>query len=90
MKAIELIQILAKGFIPIEQCGTFTANDNDLSRLVDQFGRGVNWYGRFSAGEYFYVWQPSEDDPILEDADLRGYYSDEDKGVWYVYKVTNN
>lgn len=87
MNSFELIQILCKGFINIEQCGTFTADSRNLIVLFEQFGFGITWDGLFSPGNYFYQWQPSSEAPDIEEYSLKGYYEDPDKGVWYLYKI---
>ena len=87
MNSLELIQILCKGFLNNEQCGTFSIDSNNLHVLTEQFGYGIAWEGQFVIGDYFYYWQPSEEAPELECYTMKGIYDDPDKGVWYLYRL---
>lgn len=87
MNSFELIQILCKGFLNNEQCGTFSIATNNLHILTEQFGSGITWDGLFVMGDYFYYWQPSEEAPEIEDYTMKGIYDDPDKGVWYLYRL---
>lgn len=88
MSSFELIQILCKGVINTEQCGTFSIKSNDLHVLTEQFGYGIAWEGQFVISNYFYYWQPIEEDPEIEEYNMKGVYEDPDKGVWYLYRLS--
>lgn len=89
MKAFELIQILCRGFVDIEQCGTCEFNSNNLSELVHQFGHGIDWQGHFKKGKYFYYWQPSDEDPAFDDWTLKGDFVTASEGYYCLYFIEN-
>lgn len=87
MNSFELIQILCKGFLNNEQCGTFSIDSNNLHVLTEQFGHGIAWEGQFVIGNYFYYWQPRGEVPELVDYTMKGICDDPDNGVWYLYRL---
>lgn len=87
MKAFELIQILCRGFVEIEHCGTCEFGSSDLSELVCHFGHGIDWQGHFKKGKYFYCWQPSDEDPAFDDWTLKGDFIVASEGYYCLYFV---
>ena len=85
MKSFELIQILCRGFINIEHCGTVEFQSSDLLDLVQHFGHGIDWRGHFKRGKYFYLWQPSDEDPMIDDWDIKGDFITASEGCFYLY-----
>lgn len=87
MKSFELIQILTKGLVPVERCGTAVFETSDLSELSMLFGRNYYWAGHMFSGDVFYVYHYATDDWTIEDADLVGFNLENEKEVISVFKV---
>lgn len=87
MKAFEIIQVLTKGFVPIENCGTSKFDSSDLSELSSLFGKNYSWIGHMFTGNVFYVYNRITDDWTLEDADLIGNSLDDSDEQILVFKV---
>lgn len=87
MKSFEIIQILTKGLVPVENCGTALFETSDLSEFTRLFGKNYSWSGHMFSGDVFYVYCYSTDDWTIEDADLIGFNLRDEKEVIYVFKV---
>lgn len=87
MKSFELIQILTKGLVPVERCGTAVFKTSDLSELSMLFGRNYSWAGHMFSGDVLYVYHYANDDWTIEDADLVGFNLEDEKEVISVFKV---
>lgn len=87
MKSFELIQILTKGFVPVENCGTAVFETSDLSELTRLFGKNYSWAGQMFSGDVFYVYNYSSDDWLIDDVDLIGHNLQDENEVIYVIKV---
>ena len=72
MNAFEIIQVLTKGFVPVDRCGTCKFGTSDLSELSQMFGTHYAWSGHMFKGNVFYVYHEINDDWTIEDADLIG------------------
>ena len=72
MTAFEIIQVLTKGLVPVDRCGTSKFETSDLSELSRLFGTHYSWTGQMFKGNVFYVYNEIEDDWTIEDADLVG------------------
>lgn len=72
MNAFEIIQVLTKGFVPVERCGTAKFETSDLSELSQLFGTHYSWSGLMFKGNVFYVYTEIDDDWSIEDANLVG------------------
>lgn len=72
MNAFEIIQVLTKGFVPVERCGTAKFETSDLSELSQLFGTHYSWSGHMFKGNVFYVYTEIDDDWTIEDANLVG------------------
>ena len=72
MTAFEIIQVLTKGIVPVDRCGTAKFETSDLSELSQLFGTHFSWSGRMFKGSVFYVYSECTDDWTIEDADLIG------------------
>lgn len=87
MNAFEIIQVLTKGIVPVDRCGTSKFETSDLSELSNLFGTHYSWSGHMFKGNVFYVYNTFNDDWTIEDADLIGTaFDDEDANV-YVFQV---
>lgn len=90
MTAFEIIQVLTKGIVPVDRCGTSKFETSDLSELSQLFGIGYSWSGHMFKGSVFYVFNSFNDDWTIEDADLIGTaLKDEDCNV-LVFHVSEN
>lgn len=87
MTAFEIIQVLTKGLVPIERCGTARFDSCDLSELSDLFGNRYSWSGIMFKGNVFYVYNSFNDNWTLDDADLVGYALDDDRCNVYVFEI---
>lgn len=87
MNAFEIIQILSKGFVPVENCGTSVFQTSDLSELSSLFGKKYSWIGHMFQGNVFYVYNHKTDDWTLDDADLIGQSLEYDDEQIFVFKV---
>lgn len=72
MIAFEIIQVLTKGIVPVDRCGTSKFGSSDLSELSRLFGTHYSWSGHMFQGNVFYVYSECTDDWTIEDADLIG------------------
>lgn len=72
MTAFEIIQVLTKGIVPVDRCGTSKFETSDLSELSKLFGTHYSWFGHMFKGNVFYVYSKCTDDWTIEDADLIG------------------
>lgn len=87
MTAFEIIQVLSKGIVPIDRCGTSKFETSDLSELSNLFGTHYSWSGHMFKGNVFYVYNTFNDDWTIEDADIIGTaFNDEDANI-YVFQV---
>lgn len=89
MKAFELIQILTKGFVPIDRCGTAKFDTSNLSELSQLFGNYYSWSGHMFKGNVFYVYNEINDDWSIDDADIVGTAFDDAHCNVYVFKVND-
>lgn len=87
MNAFEIIQVLTKGFVPVDRCGTAKFETSDLSELSQLFGTHYSWSGHMFKGNVFYVYNEINDDWTVEDADLIGTAFDDDHCNVFVYQV---
>lgn len=87
MNAFEIIQVLTRGFVPIDRCGTGKFETSDLSELTRLFGTNYSWSGHMFSGNVFYVYNEFNDDWTMEDADLIGTALDDDHCNVYVFHV---
>lgn len=87
MNAFEIIQVLTKGIVPVDRCGTSKFETSDLSELSNLFGTHYSWSGHMFKGHVFYVYNEPSDDWTVEDADLIGTAFDDDNCNVYVFQV---
>ena len=87
MTALEIIQVLTKGFVPVDRCGMSKFETSDLSELSNLFGTHYSWSGHMFKGIVFYVYNQINDDWTIEDADLIGTAFDDDHCNVYVFQV---
>lgn len=87
MTTFEIIQVLTKGFIPVENCSTSAFATSDLSELSSLFGKHYSWIGHMFSGNVFYAYNRKTDDWTLEDADLIGYSLEDADERIFVFKV---
>lgn len=87
MKSFEIIQILTKGLVPVENCGTAVFETSNLSELTRLFGPRHSWSGHMFSGDVFYVYNRLTDDWFMEDADLIGTYLEDKNEQILVFKV---
>lgn len=88
MNAFEIIQVLTKGFVPVERCGTTEFETSDMSELSRIFGRHYAWSGHMFKGKLFYCYCSSDDDWSIDDADIIGFPTNDDKCVIHIFKIT--
>lgn len=87
MKSFEIIQLLTKSLVPVENCGTAVFDTSDLSELTRLFGKNFSWSGYMFEGKVFYAYNRQTDDWFIEDADLIGSnLEDKDERI-LVFKV---
>ena len=89
MKAFEIIQVLTKGFVPLENCGTSKFESSDLSELSSLFGKNYSWCGHMFSGNVFYAYNRKTDDWSMGDPDLLGYSLDDANEQIFVFKVND-
>lgn len=87
MTAFEIIQVLTKGIVPVDRCGTSKFGSSDLSELSKLFGSHYSWAGHMFQGNVFYVYNTFNDDWTIEDADLIGTSFDDEHANIYVFQV---
>ncbi len=87
MKSFEIIQLLTKGLVPVEKCGTSNFASSDLAELSRLFGKNYSWIGHMFKGDVFYVYNQKTDDWILDDADLIGQSLENDDEQIFVFQV---
>lgn len=87
MTAFEIIQVLTKGIVPVDRCGTSKFETSDLSELSNLFGTHYSWSGHMFKGNVFYVYNEIDDDWTVEDADLIGTAFDDDHCNVFVIQV---
>lgn len=87
MTAFEIIQVLTKGIVPVDRCGTSKFETSDLSELSNLFGTHYSWSGHMFKGSVFYVYNTFNDDWTIDDADLIGTAFDDDHANVYVFQV---
>jgi hypothetical protein len=87
MKAFEIIQLLSKGFVPVENCGTSVFHTSDLSELSCLFGKNYSWIGHMFQGNVFYAYNRKTDDWTMDDADLIGQSLENDDEQIFVFQV---
>lgn len=87
MTAFEIIQVLTKGIVPVDRCGTSKFETSDLSELSLLFGSHYSWVGHMFKGSVFYVYHYSNDDWTIEDADLIGDALLDEGCKVYVFQV---
>mgnify|MGYP003423621838 FL=1 len=87
MKAYELLSILCRGYVPIEQCGTYHFDSSDLSELTKLFGTHFSWSGHMFSGDLLYMCHPKNADWLCEDFDLIGQNLTDDNEEIYVFKI---
>lgn len=90
MKAIEIIQNLTKGLVPIDKCGTCKFETSDLSELTAGFGAGYTWFGHMFKGNVFYVIKSSNDDWYLGDWNIYGCSLANDSADVYLFHVSDD
>lgn len=89
MKAIELLSMLTKGIIPVENCGTANFVTSDLYELQAFFGKNYSWRGHMLYGDLFYVRRHLSSDAPFDDYDLLGCSLDDDDDVIYVFFIND-
>lgn len=87
MNAFEIIQVLTKGFVPVDSCGTSKFETSDLSELSKLFGNHYSWSGHMFKGNVFYVFNTFNDDWSIEDADIVGIAIDDEHENVFVFQV---
>lgn len=87
MKSFEIIQILTKGLVPVENCGSAVFETSDLSELYMLFGKHYSWAGHMFSGDVFYVYHYATNDWTIEDADLIGTNLEDKNEQILVFKV---
>ena len=87
MTAFEIIQVLAKGIVPVDRCGTSKFETSDLWELSNLFGTNYSWSGHMFQGNVFYVYNEFNDDWTIEDADLIGTAFDDDHCNVYLFQI---
>lgn len=87
MNAFEIIQVLTKGIVPIDRCGTSKFETSDLSELSKLFGNHYSWSGHMFKGNVFYVFNTFNDDWSIEDADIVGIALDDEHANVFVFQV---
>lgn len=87
MNAFEIIQVLTKGIVPVDRCGTSKFETSDLSELSRLFGNHYSWSGHMFKGNVFYVFNTFNDDLSIEDADLIGLSFDDEHANVFVFQV---
>lgn len=87
MKAFEIIQLLTKELVPVERCGTSEFETTDLSELSRLFGRNYAWSGHMFKGKLFYCYCKQDDDWTIDDADIIGFPTDDDKCNIQIFKI---
>lgn len=89
MRATELLKILNRGLIDHEKSCVVEFETRNLAQLVQWFGHFFDWSGYLNEGTYFAVWQPYNEEPIIEDPDIIGMGSTTDVGTYYLYHVSS-
>ena len=87
MTAFEIIQVLTKGIVPVDRCGTSKFETSDLSELAQLFGTQYSWAGHMFQGKVFYIYHEKTDDWIVEDWDLLADSLSDDGVQIYVFHV---
>ena len=87
MSSFEIIQLLTKHLVPIENCGTDVFETSDLSELSLLFGEHYYWSGNMFKGNVFYVYHLKTADWTLDNADLIGQSLEDDDEQIFVFKV---
>ena len=87
MKSFEIIQLLTKGLVPVENCGTSNFATSDLAELSCLFGKNYSWVGHMFSGDVFYAYNCQTDDWTIENADLIGSNLDDESEMILVFKV---
>ena len=89
MTAFEIIQVLTKGIVPVDRCGTSKFETSDLSELSNLFGTHYSWTGHMFKGNVFYVYNTFNDNWTIEDADLIGDALLSEDARVYVFHVVD-
>lgn len=87
MKAFEIIQVLTKGIVPVDRCGTSKFSSSDLSELAQLFGTQYSWAGHMFKGNVFYIYHEKTDDWGVEDWDLLADSLSGDGVQIYVFQI---
>lgn len=87
MTTFEILQVLTKGIVPVDRCGTSKFETSDLSELSLLFGTRYSWSGHMFQGNVFYVYNEFNDDWTIEDADLIGTAFDDEHCNIYVFQI---
>ena len=87
MTAFEIIQVLTKGYVPVDRCGTAKFGTSDLSELSQLFGKHYSWSGHMFQGNVFYCFNEFNDDWSIEGADIIGTALDDDHCNVYIFKI---
>lgn len=87
MTAFEIIQVLTKGIVPVDRCGTSKFETSDLSELSRLFGDFYSWSGHMFKGNVFYCYNDPADDWSIEDADIIGLSLDDNHRDVYLFNV---
>lgn len=72
MKAIEILNLLTTGVMPIDRCGICRFETSNLSELTAQFGVDYSWTGHMFKGNVFFVYQSFDDSFSIDDWNIRG------------------
>lgn len=87
MTAFEIIQVLTKGFVPVDRCGTSKFKTSDLSELAQLFGTQYSWAGQMFQGNVFYIYHKKTDDWVVKDWDLLADSLSDDGVQIYVFYI---
>ena len=88
MKAIDAIKVLIDGRFDREVSGVCTFESTELGQLIEWFGQGYDWYGRFSPGTYLYTNVSFGDEPPFGDWDLHGISWEKCPDSYFLYEIT--
>lgn len=87
MTAFEIIQVLTKGLVPVDSCGTSKFETSDLSELSRLFGDYYSWSGHMFKGNVFYCFNAPEDDWKIEDSDIFGISLDKNQRDVFLFQI---
>lgn len=85
MKTLELLNIVSKGLISIDQLSIIEFKSNNIGQLADWFGAYFRWDGYFKKGNYAAIYQDKEEEPLLEEYDIKGSSLDDNPTNVYLY-----